>query len=287
MNKFVIGKIDNSDNIIIRLLDIETGEIEDVDFDSFYKEAINNGELYRDTNLDHYVNSRTFTMSLIKKLPLINDNDTNKDEYTVLKRANDGETFILSNAYGKIVKAKEEELINYKCINVLRDKDKNIRQLVNVVIDPIKCNDTEKEKEIARKYKKFILKTSILNSDNRFNYRVDGEEVILTNYKGASEEIIIPNFVTVIGEEAFSLYWSNQFKVSVKKLTLSDGLKRICTGAFKDIHIEKLVVPRTVQVIEKGAFGKSRLTKEVDGKYILDKNKVVLHNGRTKVEDWE
>lgn len=71
----------------------------------------------------------------------------------------------------------------------------------------------------------------------------------LKEYRGCSEEIIIPDGVTVIGTDAF------RDKKAIRSVIMSRGLKRIEENAFRDCsNLHTVRIPRFVTSLGFSAF---------------------------------
>ena len=74
------------------------------------------------------------------------------------------------------------------------------------------------------------------------------ENGVLTKYSGESASVVIPEGITVIGENAF---YGCQSLTAVK---LPATLKRIEHGAFMDTQIQAIDIPDSVEIIEFNTF---------------------------------
>ena len=102
--------------------------------------------------------------------------------------------------------------------------------------------------------------------DNKFEVVGNG---ILVNYNGSDEEVVIPDNVKVIGEDAFA------YHSEIEKVTVPAAVTEICGGAFyKCSGLSKIELPDSVKAIDVGAFtGCTALKTVVTGKemaYISD-----------------
>lgn len=288
MSKYIIADIidfNMHEQVSVRIVDIDTKEVIDKSIEE-YKKEVERG-LYDgiETNISKKENYMTlFTLDLETDEVMHGDSHS----FIALKRYKNGE-YLVSTSKGQLVKIHEKELYQYSIINIgYNDTDETIPYLItDVVIEPLASINTEKEKEIAEKYKNFILKNSVLGIDNSFEYVVDGENVILFKYTGKSKKVIVPNFITEIGNGAFFTYNNNtNFEYSIE---LREGLKRIGTYAFARLKIECIEIPKSVEVIRRGAFCRSSLIEGAYGMSDDDNkinfNKVKLLNKNTVVED--
>ena len=90
---------------------------------------------------------------------------------------------------------------------------------------------------------------------------------VLTKYVGPGGDVIVPEGVTEIGEDAFavveqigtySFYTANR---SLRSISLPEGLKTIGSNAFRDcLYLAKIVFPDTISEIGASAFQGTGLT---------------------------
>lgn len=112
-------------------------------------------------------------------------------------------------------------------------------------------NTEKKFKEsIAKKYKEFIAKSSLLGLDLEFDYTIENNDVVLATYTGTSKKVIIPNFITTIRTYAF-------YESGIEQVIFKDGLKNIGLGAFQGNRISKVEIPATVELICPEAFSEN------------------------------
>lgn len=125
---------------------------------------------------------------------------------------------------------------------------------------------------IDNEYRKFIAKAKLLGLDNTFDYRVENNSVILTYYTGESKTVILPNFITSIGNKAF------YFK-EMKKIGLSNNIEYIGDSVFCGNELRGLVIPEKTKFIGQYSFTMSKRK--------LDKSNVTLESESTVVFDWD
>lgn len=107
--------------------------------------------------------------------------------------------------------------------------------------------DKEFKEAIDNEYKRFLVKSTLLGLDNRFDYVVEGQSVKLIAYRGESKKVILPSLVTSIAGYAFSY-------TDVEEVQLNMGLKFIGKKAFVGNNIKKIEIPETVEYIGQYAF---------------------------------
>ena len=101
------------------------------------------------------------------------------------------------------------------------------------------------------------------------------------------ESVVIPNSVTVIGDEVFEkcqiVYWNvvtcdeaHPFKFGVRRIIFGDGVKRIPSGLCRDLKVlHSVTIPNSVTEIGNSAFsGCENLTS------------VTIPNSVTEIGDW-
>lgn len=186
----------------------------------------------------------------------------------------------LADDHFKLISAGGLQYCNGNDLKKLIDQDKIANcgytiQNGNKVYKSIDTEDiyTDKgyERKIAEKYKQFIAKSTMLGLDNQFRYRVDGTEVKLTDYYGKSSRVVLPDFITSIGEYAF-------FGSGVKSIKLNEGLRFIGLGAFDDCNIQKLEIPKSVEFVFEAAF---KTNKQLYDKRVINKDNLKILGDNT------
>lgn len=78
-------------------------------------------------------------------------------------------------------------------------------------------------------------------------FRMDKD--VLVQYNGSNEEVVVPDDVVIIGEEAF------RGNHSIKKVVLPEGLETVSYAAFSDCtSLEEIQIPDSVLTIGASAF---------------------------------
>lgn len=105
--------------------------------------------------------------------------------------------------------------------------------------------------KVRELYKSFINKSKLLGIDNRFQYSLDEDNVILERFIGDNTRVSIPHFITSIGEQAFS-------ECNIDKLSIPESVRYIGGRAFLDSHISNLEIPESVKFIGDQVFYRYR-----------------------------
>ena len=109
-----------------------------------------------------------------------------------------------------------------------------------------------------------------------WEYEIDGNEAILTKYKGGAKELVVPNTikgipVKQVGDGINPIWDENNtncvayiqvstvayatFQVRIERIIISEGIKTIASKAFKKIHnLEEVEIPPSIITIENEAF---------------------------------
>lgn len=282
--------------IKLRFLDIDTGEVIDMELEKAVKAMEKNPELFKNVSRD--VPVAEMVMQVIKPktliLPVFHEEDgklTNSSSKATVLKLIDGDKYLvadhlgctrtmsLSELYEKSLEdyngyvgnfsASKLSSINGHFVNklnkalTLKNSDINfdnndeyfISHIRNLVIDEYTHKDTKFDNYIKTKYNEFISKNKLLGMDTSFIYRIDGDDVILISYTGSETDIVIPNFITIIGEYAFGALSSSIDKgLVMKHIKLSNSIKKICKGAFAKSGLEQIDIPESVKIIETLAF---------------------------------
>lgn len=112
----------------------------------------------------------------------------------------------------------------------------------------------EFEKHINEEYNRYLAKAKMLGWEScGFKYSIMGNEVILKSYEGSAEDVVLPNFITYIGSNAFALRKLNSIKLNSK-------IKGIGKMAFRYCGLNYIDIPQNVKFISGSAFiGNSKL----------------------------
>lgn len=159
---------------------------------------------------------------------------------------------------------KRDEMIEYAT-----DKDKT--ECVAFLLDfknrtaDLKAEHERAEKKAERELNADPNSLSSLKKSWSFKKKEDGT-LIITGYKGNSTVIVVPqkigeDRVTEIDDWAFSPYAyrikepTRQFRRTIRKIVLPDGLKKIGTSAFCELSaLESINIPKSVRSIGEYAF---------------------------------
>jgi hypothetical protein len=97
---------------------------------------------------------------------------------------------------------------------------------------------------------------------------------VLYDYNGTVEDVVIPETVKRIGNDAFA------YHSEINEITLPESIVEICDGAFYSCtSISKIVLPDSVKNIAVGAFTDcSSLKTVVTGKGIETIDKYAFHS---------
>lgn len=154
--------------------------------------------------------------------------------------------FKITSAYGHVQYVDIKELAEMANSNILYNCRINSGELE--FIDKCILKTTREFKDsIDDKYNKFIAKSKMVGLDGRFEYSVEGDNIILAQYKGESERFIVPSFITSISSEAFQYSY-------MESIELNNGLKYIGANAFRASSIRAIEIPETVKYIGQYAF---------------------------------
>ena len=215
-----------------------------------------------------------------------NQNKINKQyleiKYVIL--AKDGNWYKLVDSDGSISILRRDIIENF----VLHGKIANCELIKTKAGNSIKALDIYEiqrdegfEELIKEKYTNFIAKTILLGyGDVSFHYEIENHTVRIKKYRGSSQDIILPPFITAISKGAFYLK-------DITSIRLNEGLKTIGTlafgadGIFDDAGIERIEIPSTVEIIGQGAFrGNNKLFR---AGVSLNNNRFKLLNNKTIV----
>ena len=187
----------------------------------------------------------------------------------------DDDTFKLVSYDEKVIYVNTKELnrhiIQNKVANcILRDGSHKTMDTYWIDKNP------QFEQSIAEQYKRYANMTALLGRKMSFDYILEGTEVKLKRYTGATKDVIVPKFITSIMQKAFA-------GTEIETLELEDGLKYIGYSAFESCNLSKVIIPQTVEFIGTAAFFKNKRLMTYNGGYI--KNRLILLNAETQIVD--
>ena len=112
-----------------------------------------------------------------------------------------------------------------------------------------------------------------VKTDSKLEYLCNDFEIsnsVLVKYKGKAKEVVIPDGVTSIGDNAFAK------RTAIKSVIIPDGVTSIGKSAFaRCTKLEKIVIPDSVKSIDRAAFH-----------YCTSLTLVRIPDGITKVNDF-
>lgn len=121
----------------------------------------------------------------------------------------------------------------------------------------------QSENRVARKevikYVNFYDTVEFKNSMKGYDYEIVENDVVLKKILSSKKEIMLPNGITVIDENALGGYLNN-----VVFIEFPYSVKEIKKGAFKDNkYIQKIKLNSNISTIEEGVFNDCSSLKEI------------------------
>lgn len=162
-------------------------------------------------------------------------------------------TYVCCDFNGQITEITEEELLEHsKTVKI------DNAFFMNDMIIPINEFVDMKQKAIQeRKMYSYIAKAKLLGKDN-FLIQSSGNDIVLVKYIGTEVEIEIPNFITIIEEEAF-------YESDIETVDISNGVTEIKDNAFSFCtKLKEIKLPNSLLYIGKGAFLMCRSLKSIE-----------------------
>lgn len=147
------------------------------------------------------------------------------------------------------------------------------------------------EESIKLKYNSFVLKTSALGYSCSFEYTIIKDQVIYERYTGNGGNVLMPSFITIVKQGAFSfskidtvtlgrnvrILGDSAFSFSsIKNIELNDALKIIGKCAFMGCSVRCSGVPESTVLVCEDAF-------DDDNRNILVRHRVKV-SGNTIVQ---
>lgn len=192
---------------------------------------------------------------------------------------------------------KRDELIKYAADNEKTECTAWLLDFKNRTAD-LAAEMKKADKKIQRELNADPNSLSEIKKNWKYEKKKDGTLKIL-RYTGHSKDIVVPEKigdarVTEIGDWAFSPHQdrtreqTSEFRKTITKITLPDGLKKIGEHAFCDlISLESVNIPKTVRTIGARAFEDCRSLKSIivpEGVRHIGENAFSIQNGRGALE---
>lgn len=186
-------------------------------------------------------------------VPAYGDKDGNLDKYLVVSKIGDKYKVIKrTNTIAKVL----VRVLDRSAILKLID----IKDIVNASVEDGKLKisgyyetideDIAYRLNVDKLYSRFMAKASLIGMDMSFKYRVEGHRVILTEYTGHSNTLIVPDFVTSIGYMAF---YKN---TSLSDIEMPRKLDGIGAYTFSMTNITHVDMPEEVKFRDEYIYGK-------------------------------
>lgn len=159
---------------------------------------------------------------------------------------------------------KRDEMIAYAAENGKTECAAYLLDFKNRTAD-LAAERAKAEKKLEREFSVDPNSVTELKKNWSFKRKSNGT-LVITGYKGSSTVLNVPakigdGVVTEIGDWALSPHAlrikepTREFRKTITKITLPEGLKKIGESAFRDlISLESVNIPKTVRTIGEDAF---------------------------------
>ena len=197
-------------------------------------------------------------------------------KYYILLTDKNKQQFKLVNVKGVVRYCSSNELRDLiedkRIANCTYDKNSGYKSIDTYTIP----SSIKFEKRIELKYNEFRAKTTMLGLDTNFKYIIEGKDVKLVSYTGASKKVILPGFITTICKRAFKA-------AGVIEIILNNGLKYIGNEAFMGNELSHVEIPSSVNFIGRMAFHNN--SNELMGLDKYDRKAVNVLNSKALIMD--
>ncbi|MDE6032134.1 MAG: leucine-rich repeat domain-containing protein, partial [Oscillospiraceae bacterium] len=192
---------------------------------------------------------------------------------------------------------KRDEMIKYASDNGKTESTAWLLDFKNRTAD-LAVEKKKAETKMLRELNADPTSLSEIKKSFRFTKKKDGT-LLITSYSGHSTSIVVPekigeDKVTEIGDWAFSPHQNrtreqtSEFRKTITKITLPNGLKRIGDSAFDGlISLESVNIPKTVRFIGEYAFLDCNALKRIivpEGVRDIDANAFAVQRGMGALE---
>lgn len=255
---FIISMNSNRFNRVYRLYDNKT--------DSYFSLLA--------SNLEKMVGSKDieiYNSEVLKSQYNGNIYYDNIDTYYVLVSITDGCRYKMLSNYGYIENCTKEEVIMLTKQGLVDNCRFNTGNLTIECISEVEIieTDTEFTRYIADENVKYNIKSKLLGFPSKLSILVEGHNVVLVEFDGNSDKIVLPEFIVSIDKEVFR-------QLDTGTIKLNNGLKYIGKHAFANCNIRQIVLPDTLKYVYGSAFyGNDRLYLNDESK-IIDYSKVIV-----------
>lgn len=144
-------------------------------------------------------------------------------------------------------------IIENKPVNnvLVKNVEKNVKHTKN---EKIKSNVIVKTPATNTKKIKFYETEDFIRCMEPYDYMVKDEKVILLKVKKPSAEMMIPNYVNYINDEAFSSYL-NKLYPKINKIVIPSSVSKIGKNLFNaNAYIETIILDANIDSIPEGTF---------------------------------
>lgn len=143
-----------------------------------------------------------------------------------------------------------------------------------------------------------VFKESTIRSFNEFQYFVSVSEVGYLAFLSSSiKEIVFPENITVIGQEAFSYCrllsslvlneklveigsWAFNDCISLSIINLPSSLQTLGDQVFRGTPVRRITIPDSIVNLESNPFPKCTSLEEISGKYSTPDKRCLIKDGK-------
>lgn len=220
------------------------------------------------TELFWHYNEKRFPQPKFFKFLLENFNQTKMNKSKLMKGFIDSGNvpclkLAAENGWLKLSK-KRDEMIEYATEKKSAECSAYLLDFKNRTAD-LAAERAKAEKKAEREMNENPNSLTALKKNWGYKAKKDGT-LVITSYKGNSTVLVVPAEiggakVTEIGDWALSPHAlrikepTREFRKTITKITLPEGLKKIGESAFRDlVSLESVNIPKTVRSIGEDAF---------------------------------
>ena len=143
-----------------------------------------------------------------------------------------------------------------------------------------------------------VFKESTIKSFNEFRYFVSVTEVgYLSFFSSSIKEIVFPEGITIVGQEAFSYCrllstlvlneklveigsWAFNDCISLSIITLPSSLQTLGDQVFRGTPVRRIIIPDSIINLDSNPFPKCISLEEISGKYSTPDKRCLIKDGK-------
>ena len=234
-----------------RLLDTKTGKTENIRYERVLKSMVYSGLKIENLRVENG-KIETFNGSIKRYAQISPTKGISNEDSIVILWKNESNVFTCTDYRGYMYRVSERDLVNASKSRIIAN-GKVVRGRISAIAGSHPIKESSVDSVISGYYKK----CAVLGIKPLW-LQADREEIMVVGVGEGITDIVIPRFVSGIGDKAFK----NNSRI--RSVTMGDNVRFIGYEAFKwCTGLEKVILPEAMGKIEVSAFDMCYSLKEV------------------------